>query len=360
MERNFGVDLMRVLGLFMILTYHIHALGGILFSANNVFNVLVSLGGELGIVLFFVVSGFGVYNSIGRLNQRKELSWHNFMKKRCLRIIPGYYLAILIPFFITSSAIWFSKENIGTLFTHLLFIHNFFPSSHGAINGALWTMGVIWQFYLIAIPLYKTLEKSTAIYLLIFFISILCSPIAVFVTRQLECSEYFWIIAQQLPMVLNYFMLGMLVAKRISSKNNALKYNIFYVLRIAFIILIFLLYLFKIRFNANSFTLTFNGTIEALFFSGLLFNVSKIVWEKNFFFKVISFIAKYQYGIYLWHFITITNLLNNSPYIIELKAQPLILLAVLLFICLLVGIIFTELIDNYIKIYAHRASKPDC
>ena len=76
-----------------------------------------------------------------------------FYKRRLIRILPSYLLCV-IPLFILA----FSQGKYGSvmdavkdLAAHLTFTHTLFPFSYtgSPINGALWTLGVEMQFYLL-------------------------------------------------------------------------------------------------------------------------------------------------------------------------------------------------------------------
>lgn len=76
-----------------------------------------------------------------------------FYKRRLIRILPSYLLCIL-PLFV-AALIGHKYPTPGDawrdLGAHLLFIHNLFPFSalQTPLNGALWTLGVEMQFYLL-------------------------------------------------------------------------------------------------------------------------------------------------------------------------------------------------------------------
>ncbi|MDO5022328.1 MAG: acyltransferase [Eubacteriales bacterium] len=78
----------------------------------------------------------------------------NFYKKRLVRIAPSYYLCVIIMLFFSAlpNNSYASFEFlIKDLLAHLTFTHTLFPLSYYAspLNGALWTIGVQMQFYLL-------------------------------------------------------------------------------------------------------------------------------------------------------------------------------------------------------------------
>lgn len=86
-----------------------------------------------------------------------------FYKRRLIRILPSYLLCI-IPLFILALAQGTYRtpaDAIRDLLAHLTFTHTLFPFSYQQtpLNGALWTLGVEMQFYLL-FPLIAFLYKK--------------------------------------------------------------------------------------------------------------------------------------------------------------------------------------------------------
>lgn len=114
----------------------------------------------LGVNLFVIASGFGLYFSY--LHSDKNLNLKGYFQKRILRLIPPALLAIVVVFFIKGLFLGgFPIEN-----WHI----NFFPFFGGLnlfsdiwfyppINGETWFLGLIIQLYLFFPLLVKLLKK---------------------------------------------------------------------------------------------------------------------------------------------------------------------------------------------------------
>ena len=155
MKRNRGVDIFRTGALLLVLIYHAWVVCGQQPINNSLINIIVLLGGEIGVTAFFCLSGFGIFYSLDSMEKKGELSFKTHMSKRLARVAPQYYLNLLVMLLFGGATVYLSTEHMPNIASHLVFAHNLFPAHHGAINGVLWTMGVIVQFYLIAIILYK-------------------------------------------------------------------------------------------------------------------------------------------------------------------------------------------------------------
>jgi len=127
----------------------------------------LAANGYLGVDLFFLISGFLLAMPwfVHEAGHRAHPSAIAFYRRRFWRIVPAYYVQLAILFAIVlpllhgtrfwRSDLWVYLYN---LFAHVLFLHNTTPLSSGSMqaNGALWTLAVEAQFYLvlpIAMPL---------------------------------------------------------------------------------------------------------------------------------------------------------------------------------------------------------------
>ena len=160
MKRIKNIDLLRAGAILYIMLYHCYVLSGQPWQSHTAIHTLLTLGGEVGVTLFFLLSGYGIYLSLSSSEARGSLpGWRAFMKKRCIRIMPQYYVCITVLLIFMSTQM-FSNEGLRHILAYYTFTENFSPVTHGSINGALWTMGVIFQFYLIAPFLYKAVRKN--------------------------------------------------------------------------------------------------------------------------------------------------------------------------------------------------------
>lgn len=101
--------------------------------------------GAVYVSLFFCLSGFGLYRPVA---EGKTPSPCNFYARRLARIIPPYYLALLIWL-----PLWGARygwEGWGwQLLTHATLTHNLFPSTFFGLTAPLWFVGTLAQLYLL-------------------------------------------------------------------------------------------------------------------------------------------------------------------------------------------------------------------
>ena len=127
----------------------------------------LAANGYLGVDLFFLISGFllALPWFMHATQQRERPSAIDFYRRRFWRIVPAYYVQLAILFAVVLPVMhgmkfWRSDAwvYLYNLFAHVLFLHNTTPLSSGSmqVNGALWTLAVEAQFYLLlplAMPL---------------------------------------------------------------------------------------------------------------------------------------------------------------------------------------------------------------
>lgn len=346
MKKNKNIDIIRALALLFVIIYHLSVVLNFQFSGSLSFiNNIMNFGGEIGVTLFFIISGYGIYCSIeNQIIEDKKFDFFKFIKKRLCKIYPEYIVCLIISLLLTSSAIYLCKTQI---VTHLLFIHNWFPDTHGGINGVLWTMGVIFQFYVIAYLLYKCLKKHPYI---TSFITILFTVFFKYVTYHFILANmnyesiYYFIYGRQLFTCIDNFAIGMLLAYT-SKKYLNIKFKWFKI----FVCLI-LLYGFLTVANARNIYTDSNfgylfHTFLALILGTFMFVFARIkINYKNILSKVLLFLSKYEYSIYIWHLLIFNNLLKNSSWVSLLSTSKKA--AILLIVSIMFGYMFSHLINS--------------
>jgi peptidoglycan/LPS O-acetylase OafA/YrhL len=116
----------------------------------------ISTNGWMGVDLFFVLSGF-LITGILLDSKQSESYFKNFYARRCLRIWPLYYSALLfmfviVPFLRPSEAHTIFEARSSPWWSYPLFMQNFLvpiPSSATGLLGVTWSLAVEEQFYLV-------------------------------------------------------------------------------------------------------------------------------------------------------------------------------------------------------------------
>ena len=174
--------------------------------------------GYLWVDGLILLSGFLLYLPYAEAGSRLPGVWP-FYKRRLIRIYPSYLLCV-IPLFILAwvrgqyaSALDAGKD----LAAHLTFTFNLFPSTYFGtpINGALWTLAVEMQFYLLFPLLARAYKKAPAVtYVLM---AAAAFAFRLYAGRHEDTSPYF----NQLPAFLDVYANGFLAASAFSALRKS-------------------------------------------------------------------------------------------------------------------------------------------
>ena len=118
------------------------------------------LFGRAAVAVFIVLSGYCLMLPVVQSpRQRWKVTFWSFMWRRAWRILPPYYgalacsagLILLVPALGDPSIREWHKSfpafSTGSVVSHLLLVHNYFPEYQYAINHPLWSIATEWQIY---------------------------------------------------------------------------------------------------------------------------------------------------------------------------------------------------------------------
>ena len=139
-KQNLQINFLKITAIILVIIYHIQCLyGGKIVDINRITKLINSFG-SIGVTLFFILSGYGIYKYISHHENQK---YFDFIKSRFKKLAKPYYFCLIVSLVAMGSAIFLQKKYILDLVTHFTFTHNLFVTTHGSINGCLWTMGTI-------------------------------------------------------------------------------------------------------------------------------------------------------------------------------------------------------------------------
>jgi peptidoglycan/LPS O-acetylase OafA/YrhL len=164
-----ALDGLRGVAVLWVIVFHAYVLRKSLgdpwigLAASSPYVEPVMGAGYLGVDLFFLLSGFllALPWFVHGMRGEPSPSAREFYGRRVRRIVPAYYVQLVLLFAIVVPLLrgwdyWRSDLYVYlyNLVAHATFLHNTTPLSSGSmgVNGALWTLAVEAQFYLI-VPL---------------------------------------------------------------------------------------------------------------------------------------------------------------------------------------------------------------
>jgi peptidoglycan/LPS O-acetylase OafA/YrhL len=301
-----GLDSLRAFAVLFVLIHHmlprqnIHSLSGVI-------EQFLLPTGVFGVTMFFVLSGF-LISSI--LLQAKENNSNklgivkNFVVRRALRIFPIYYILLIVLLCIGFP---FTKGELPFLFTYT---SNFFMYSKNMWSslGHTWSLSVEEQFYLIWPWLIIFINRKYVKQIFIVFIVIGIGTS--FIQSLLRNVAFDDISAILTPSCFDAFGIGGLYAYLRYNKTpeNALNKMV----KLCFIIALFFTLYWKVcpYFEWSTKLFFLSRSIASLLSVStihyVITNKSRIITTFIFENRILVFIGKISYGIYLFHYPLIT------------------------------------------------------
>jgi len=166
---------LRFIAAYLVVIHHLERLKQIMGIENYAHVPFVEIIGRLGVILFFVLSGFLItYLLLEEENQTGTISVKNFYIRRILRIWPLYYLIIGLSLFVLPNISFFDMGDLSATVSDylgqktllfLLFLPNLAMIIYARVPYAsqAWSVGVEEQFYLIWPVLMKYVKNKTGL-----------------------------------------------------------------------------------------------------------------------------------------------------------------------------------------------------
>ena len=136
-----------------------------------------------GVPIFFFLSGYLIYGSYQSSSKNRNQIL-NFYSKRFLRLFPGLWICLLLSCILVwvsgylnnvlinykDAFFWFAAQSTFFQFYNPEFLRGF---GVGALNGALWTISVEIQFYLLVPIVFRLMHQNKLVIFAIIFLFII-------------------------------------------------------------------------------------------------------------------------------------------------------------------------------------------
>ncbi len=282
--------------LLVLVAHHFSFLGG------------VDILGMLGVDLFFVLSGFLITHIL--IKTRNEPGFlKTFLKRRALRILPLYYLALLLYFLVTPL---FEKLSVNYsyyvdqwpfLVFHLNNLAQIIYPKPGPplLLNHFWSLSLEEQFYLIW-PFIVLIISSLKRLLTVLIVLVLLVMVARFLLwHQLQSGYFYWHLSTNIRFdcLGAGCILAVLYNYRITHFLKSYRILLGIVASVTFI-LIWVKFLFATSLPYY----TIAGITFYAFICGMMIGKSILpgklqAWLSS---PLLSFLGKISYGLYVWHF----------------------------------------------------------
>jgi peptidoglycan/LPS O-acetylase OafA/YrhL len=323
----------RAIAAFMVIIFHIELIK-CEFGIKN-FLGYTHLGGDLGVILFFVLSGFLItYLLMEEEKLTNKISLKNFYIRRILRIWPLYFFITISCLFILPhiSYLYEPSYNLNPVIQsrliqvllYFFFLSNVLTGLFSHVNFArpTWSVSVEEQFYLFW-PILLKFSKNKAkvirnVFLLYWIIRILTKIVKTnfFMSHFpslnfLSHLEVIWLYTPFDILSVGAFT-GYILYKK-TERILKIVYNK-YVQVVVFILLPILIYILRFSFTINIGNFQsddLNNLAYSILFAILIVNLAGnpkvIINLEN---RILNYLGKISYGLYLYHWVVVVFIIN--------------------------------------------------
>lgn len=291
-SRIYGIDALRGYAALYVMVFHSYFLGGIYIHEGKIRDFIIH--GDMGVPIFFVISGFSITYSIFYKDFFNKLELKNFYIRRFFRIVPLFYFA----FVLNLTLLIMNGQGVKTYDT-LLTLSFQFPFAGGhqeSLVLAGWSLGIEMVFYLIFPFLFLLLKINKRMFIFLLFLALVIHFFASFEKDNSHLNFAYQAI---------FFLIGMLMCLYRSVIQKRFPHDMLQIISIVailfgIIILILGMWIFK---NHPFVYFKFLGIL--LIVSGTLFYKGKTLIN-----KFNNFLGEISYSVYLMHPIVILFLVK--------------------------------------------------
>lgn len=338
-----NLNAIRFFAAFVVICHHIEQNKFFFNVPNNYWhNPIVIMVGRLGVVLFFVISGFLItYLLLKEREITGNISIQDFYLRRIFRIWPLYFLIVFLAFFVLPVFPWmnFGKFDSNIIWQNIKFnlplcllllpnlAQNPFHSLHFTTH--LWSIGAEEQFYLIWPVLNKKISNKWLLMLavIVFYIGVkylfLSLPDSYFVSR----FNGFW---YSTP--IDCMAIGGIFSLLIFDTSNkiiAIK-NLVFNKIVQWICLFLVFILVANNFQPNY----FHEELYSILFGIIVVNFAanpNCIFSLDY--PILNFLGKISYGLYMYHLIVVVFSIKLLQYFGQFRniiLYPMVLIITIL------------------------------
>ena len=292
------LDGIRAMAALMVIFFHFFS--GV--SSNNSFVLLlkkISIFGQTGVSLFFVLSGFLITRILLEAKNKANY-FSSFYVRRILRIIPLYYFFLIIFYFIVPLIFKSQVVSLNKQIYYWVYMQNFAMTFNWIAEGPLhfWSLAIEEHFYIFW-PFVIYFFNNTKI---LYAIAVLV--LISFFTRYFLLSnnyDVFYFTFSRLDELALGALLAIIEMKKYYFK---LQNRIFSMLLVSTLIISILIWFIN-NASGNDYLQIFKFLVLGLayfaFIGYIITSKNSNLLKKFFQLKIFSFTGRISYGLYVYH-----------------------------------------------------------
>ncbi|MBI3517780.1 MAG: acyltransferase [Bacteroidetes bacterium] len=322
MKKIPNLDTLRFIAASLVIIHHVE-LYKQSFSIENYFHIpFIKVIGKLGVVLFFVLSGFLITTLLLNEKEKKgEISFKKFYIRRILRIWPVYYLIIFLGFFVFPHIPLLKfpgqsfHEGIETIPMNFLLYLTIFANVGWAIFGNIpyttqtWSLATEEQFYLIW-PFIVNYFNKALLLVMLFVILFYHGALYFLWTEYANYIPYHTYLSRFLyAFNVNCMAIGGIFAVLVYQRNKVVDFifNRVFFWSVVIITIMFLLYgKYFGNYQYDVYSVLFGIIIANLAFNKKL----ETVMEN----RITNYLGSISYGLYMFHAVAVVIAIRVSIY----------------------------------------------
>ncbi len=319
----------RFIAAFSVLIHHTEQIKFLMGIDNIYGHYFIKNLGKLGVGLFFVLSGFLItYLLLSEKNRRGDISTKDFYVRRILRIWPLYFIIVILGFFVfpaipifdepLRNQYYFDADFFKRLPFFLLFLPNlgfvFFRSPY--LCAQTWSVGVEEQFYAIWPWIIKSKNPVKTFFKLLFIFLLILGIAWLYVFKISDLSENTkQKIQEGLVLFFSQFriltmVIGGMGAYLIFTKKEKIL-RVLFRKDVQILVYAILTLMLGTGFHFPGLNMEFYGIFFCFFILNVSQNPNSIIYLEQ---KLIHYLGKISYGLYIYHPAVIVLCVNSIHY----------------------------------------------
>lgn len=309
-----NLNAIRFVAAFLVIIHHVEQFKDMFHKPNHWNHQVVYSIGKLGVVLFFVLSGFLIsYLLFKEQEITKTINIKNFYIRRVLRIWPLYFLIVflallILPFLNFFAIEGYSREVVWEdlfykVILYALFLPNLALSLYGFIPylSQAWSIGVEEQFYLIWPLLNKKVKNKWGLMMVVVIVYLAIKFGLNFLPQNdlVIIAGKFW---RSTP--IDCMAIGGMFAVLIYQNNNFTRFvrEILFARLTQWIVLLITVGSILINLHIPYLEYEFYALLFGALICNFAVNERRIFSMEN---RILNYLGKISYGLYMFHSIAI-------------------------------------------------------